>query len=225
MPYGKGVGRFVPSMTYQPVSHVINLLKGTEDLLVVDLGAGGRKIVPWIKTVDAVSLPGTDVICDFSREQTPFQKETVDIVISTGVLEHVADDHRYMAEICRILKPGGLLHIELPFLQQYHEDPIDCRRLTAPGLKLYLEQNGFEVITYGVHIGPTVTILTLLSYYIDLLFTGRSFLSRAIGHAGFIAFSIIAWPLRYLDLWLIHKPAAHRLAFGVYSTARKLHST
>jgi hypothetical protein len=127
-----------------------------------------------------------------------------------------------MLEIRRILKMDGVLHIEIPFLQQYHEDPIDCRRLTKPGLELFLRQHGFDVVDSGVHIGPTVTVLTLMSHYVDLLFAGANPVCKALSFGAFAVFSVLSWPLRYLDMWLVRKPGAHKLAFGVYATARKV---
>jgi SAM-dependent methyltransferase len=222
MGYGSSLPGLIPSFTYQPRRVSEEFVKANEGKLVVDLGAGGRKIAPWVETVDFVELPGTTHVCDFVLGRTPYADGSVDAVLSTGVLEHVEDDRLFIAEISRMLRQGGLVHIELPFMQQYHEDPIDCRRLTLPGLHLFLEKAGFEVVQSGVHIGPTVAILTLTSYWINILFRGRSKASRAAATAAFALFSIVAWPLRYLDAWLIHKPDAHRLAFGIYATARKL---
>ncbi len=222
MPFGSGLPRFIPSFTFQPKTVVMEVVRGTEGQLVVDLGAGGRKIAPWVETVDFVStMPDTTHVCDFVHGHTPYADNSVDVVISTGVLEHVEDDRLFIAEIHRILKPGGLVHIELPFLQQYHEDPIDYRRLTLPGLRQFLTDAGFDVVQSGVHIGPTVTLLTLISWWFNLVFEGRSLFRRALATGVFAGFSVVAWPLRYLDLWLIRKPNAHKLAFGIYATAKK----
>ena len=221
MAYGKGIPDFIPSFTYQPVKVSENVVKRFEGKVVVDLGAGGRKIAPWVTTVDFMELPGTDIVCDFIKEKTPFENESVDLVIATGLIEHVEDEDILMKEILRILKPNGTLHIELPFLQQYHDDPIDFRRLTLPGLTMFLDKYGFAVENKGVHIGPTVTILTLISYYISILFSGDFIIHKILSNSLFMLFSVIFWPLRYLDRLLINKPDAHRLAFGIYATAIK----
>jgi SAM-dependent methyltransferase len=221
MPFGKGLPKLLPSFSYQPVRALEELVGQFERKVVVDLGAGGRRVMPWVKTVDSVRTPGTDYVCDFVKGRTPFEDESVDLVISTGVLEHVEDERSFMEEIRRILKPGGTIHIEVPFLQQYHEDPIDCRRFTLPGLKMFLQRWGFDVVKDGVHLGPTVTILTLTAYYIDLIFNGRSYLNKLLATAAFGCFSVLFWPLRYLDFWLVRRPNAHRLAFGVYASALK----
>jgi SAM-dependent methyltransferase len=42
-----------------------------------------------------------------SALQLPFETETMDVVLSWDFLHHVADVPRAIAEICRVLKPGG----------------------------------------------------------------------------------------------------------------------
>ena len=222
MSWGSGLPRSLPSATWQCRPQVEQVVRryGPASARVVDLGAGGRQVAPHAVTVDFCPLPGTGVVADVTA--TPFADGSVDLVIATGLLEHVADERRLLAEIHRILRRGGVVHIELPFLQQYHEDPIDVRRYTMPGLALLLEQHGFEVLGRGVHIGPTVTILTLLSYYAALLFEGPSRSARLLSNAAFAAIAVVGWPLRYLDRFLVGRRSAHRLAFGVYCTAARL---
>src|SRR5689334_15478634 len=105
MPYGSGLTRCIPSFTYQPRPVALETVRGTEDKLVVDLGAGGRKIAPWVETVDLAPSPHTMHVCDFVHGHTPYADDSVDVVISTGVLEHVDDDRLFITEIRRILKP------------------------------------------------------------------------------------------------------------------------
>lgn len=219
MPFGKAY-RFIPTLTWQPRIQAERVVaQFPPSATIVDLGAGGRKIAPHVKTVDFVRFAGTDFVSDVSA--TPFRDGSVDLVIATGLLEHVEDDRKLLAEIRRILKIGGSVHIEIPFLQQYHDDPIDCRRLTQPGLALLLKQHGFEIVDSGTHIGPTVTVLTLLAYWLALWFEGRTIVHKVLSNGVFVAASILFWPFKFLDVILIGKANAHRLAFGVYCTARK----
>jgi SAM-dependent methyltransferase len=44
----------------------------------------------------------------------PFPEETFDVIVSLDYLEHVHDDHTAMAELYRVLKPGGQLVISTP---------------------------------------------------------------------------------------------------------------
>jgi hypothetical protein len=72
-----------------------------------------------------------------------------------------------------------------------------------------------------VHIGPSVTVLTLLAYWLAMFFEGPTKVHKLASNGVFLAASVVFWPFKYLDYWLIRKPSAHRLAFGVYCTARK----
>lgn len=212
--------RFFPSLTRQSRPQVEAVLgKAPPGAVVVDLGAGGRRISPETVCVDFVPFPGTNLVADVQR--LPFRDGSVDLIFATGLLEHVADDRAVTSEAWRVLRPGGLFHVELPFLQQYHDDPIDCRRYTVDGLARELQRFGFEPVGSGAHIGPTVTLITLATYYAALLFEGKSRASKAVSTGVFFLSSVLLYPFKYLDALLMNKRSAHRLAFGVYCTGRK----
>jgi ubiquinone/menaquinone biosynthesis C-methylase UbiE len=44
----------------------------------------------------------------------PYAADTFDCVVSFQVIEHIADDHLYLKEISRVLKPNGLALITTP---------------------------------------------------------------------------------------------------------------
>jgi SAM-dependent methyltransferase len=62
-------------------------------------------------TADLVS-PLADYKCDV--QDMPFKENTYDVVICNHVLEHVPDDKKALAEILRILKPGGYAIMQIP---------------------------------------------------------------------------------------------------------------
>jgi SAM-dependent methyltransferase len=221
MPWNEGSYlRYFPPLTWQSEPQVAALARTLPPgARIVDLGAGGRRITPETLCVDFVPWPGTDLAADVQR--LPLRDASADLVFATGLLEHVEDDRALLGEIARILRPGGLAHVELPFLQQYHEDPIDCRRLTVDGLRREMERAGLATVRSGFHIGPTVTMITLSAYYLAMLFEGRSRASRVFSTGVFFGASALFFPLKYLDRFLRHKRSAHRLAFGVYCTSRK----
>ena len=64
-------------------------------------------------------------------------------------------------------------------------------------------------------------MITLGAYYVSLVLEGRSRLARAVSTGAFLASSIVLWPAKFLDRFLVGKRSAHRLAFGIYATARK----
>ena len=213
--------RFFPRLTWQSDPQVDAVARMVPPgSRIVDLGAGGRRITSNTLCVDFHPWPGTDLVADVQR--LPIADSSVDLVYATGLLEHVLDDRAVISEMARVLRKGGIAHVELPFLQQYHDDPIDCRRFTVAGLAREMERFGLETVKSGFHIGPTVTMITLFSYYAALLFEGKSKASRAISTGVFLASSIALYPLKFLDRLLLKKRSAHRLAFGVYCTSRKV---
>ena len=219
MGYGSGLSGVMPSLTWQCSPQVDAVVRQLQpDQFFLDMGAGGRRLSPQIKTVDFVDSGDTDYVSDVCN--VALDDESVDGIIATGLLEHLDSDYDFMEECQRLLRKDGVLHIEVPFLQQYHDDPVDYRRYTETGLKKFVEQFGFEVMGHGVHIGPTVTIATLNAYYASLLFEGPGVVSKVLSNAAYFVVSWMWKPFTYLDKFLKNKKQAHRLAFGVYVTAK-----
>ena len=57
-----------------------------------------------------------------------------DAVLFTQVLEHVPEPARVLAELHRILRPGGTLYLTAPLVWELHELPHDYYRYTSEGL-------------------------------------------------------------------------------------------
>lgn len=221
MPYGpRGLYTLIPRLTWQSAEQVSRVLaQAPRGARIVDLGAGGRKISPETIALDFIPDANTNVVGDVQR--LPFADGSLDLVYATGLLEHVQDERAVIAEIHRVLKIGGLAHIEVPFLEQYHEDPIDCRRLTVAGLEMAMRERGFETVAKGAHIGPTVTMLNTLARWAALWFEGDNRVCKVLSGACFALLSTVFWPFKFLDGILIRKKGAHTLALGVYFTGAK----
>jgi SAM-dependent methyltransferase len=138
-----------------------------------------------------------------------------DCIFCTGTLQHVTDPLRVLAEIHRLLRPGGIVHVELPFLQGYHPDPKDYWRWTLAGARLACERVGFEHLESGTHIGPTSALVWIAVHYVGGLLPGR--LGSAVSHASRFVFR----PLLVLDRLWRHNPEAQVIGCGVYFVGRK----
>jgi SAM-dependent methyltransferase len=71
--------------------------------------------------------------------------ESVDIVLSSQVLEHVHSPEQYLREAHRLLKPAGTLLLSTHGYWMYHPDPTDFWRWTRDGLVREIEAAGFKV--------------------------------------------------------------------------------
>jgi len=60
------------------------------------------------------ALPTATGIAQAAGERLPFTDSTFDLVFSNEVIEHVADDALYAAEMVRVTKPGGRILLFCP---------------------------------------------------------------------------------------------------------------
>jgi SAM-dependent methyltransferase len=104
---------------------------------------------------DIVGSTMTQFIAD--AHQIPLPEASIDAVLVQAVLEHVLDPGEVVAEIHRVLKRGGLVYAETPFLQQVHAGAHDFTRYTASGHR-YLFQR-FEELAAGPVAGPGTQLL------------------------------------------------------------------
>ena len=74
----------------------------------------------------------------------PFPDQSFDCILATETFEHVPDIRIILAEIHRVLRPGGSLYFTTPFVWPYHEVPHDRQRWTAFGIRLHLKEAGFQ---------------------------------------------------------------------------------
>lgn len=79
-------------------------------------------------SVDLSALRRPDLQAEASG--LPFQEGVFDAVLAVEVLEHVPDPVAVLWELRRVLAPGGVAILTVPFLVRLHRDPGDFGRLT-----------------------------------------------------------------------------------------------
>lgn len=72
--------------------------------------------------------------------------EAYDIVISGQVIEHVKRPWRWLREVARVTRPGGLVITINPVSWIYHEAPVDCWRIYPEGMRALYEDAGLTVL-------------------------------------------------------------------------------
>lgn len=83
----------------------------------------------------------------------PFLDKSFDAVISSAVLEHIRDDRAALAEVARVLRPGGYLMLTIPTGPQYwtrfDEVVGHYRRYTAEQIEELLAATGFTLRSFS----------------------------------------------------------------------------
>ena len=82
-------------------------------------------------------------ICNLAS--IPVTSETYDLIFCSQTLEHVPDPKQVLAELYRVLKPGGQLWLSAPLFFAEHEAPYDFYRYTRYGFAYLLVSVGFQV--------------------------------------------------------------------------------
>ena len=88
-----------------------------------------------VPQADAFAMQGNDEVIPFDGLSIPFPDARFDTVLCTEVLEHSPEPLTLLAEMERVLKPGGTLIATVPFSARVHYAPYDFHRFTKYALK------------------------------------------------------------------------------------------
>ena len=146
-------------------SRYIDQKKG--DLVLLDYGCGTKPYSPifsnFISHYIGADIPGNthaDIELQ-SDSKLNLSDDTVDIVLSTQVLEHIDSPKDYIDESYRVLRQNGLLILSTHGYWLYHPDPLDLWRWTSSGLKKIIQEGGFEIIYFEGIMGLAATSIQL----------------------------------------------------------------
>lgn len=184
------------------------------DAVILNLGSGRTNFGLRVVNLDIGPWSHVDVVA--VGERLPVQDASLDGVITQGVLEHVPDLPATLAEIDRVLRPGGLVYHEAPFIQGFHASPNDFRRFTAVGMAELAP--GYQILERGVAVGPSSALMWVASEYLALLF---SLGNETLLKVGRRAFPWLLSPLKYADAWLEGHPQAQLIASAFYIVGKK----
>lgn len=75
----------------------------------------------------------------------PVASSSIDTVLLLDVLEHIPNPDICISEISRVLKSGGTLVLQVPFLYPMHDEPLDFHRWTSHGLEQLASRHNLHV--------------------------------------------------------------------------------
>ncbi len=129
--------------------------------LVLDIGSGGANLdayFPRRMTFDIDPERNPQILGDIHA--MPFPDNSYDVIVCSEVLEHLHSPYKAIAEIERVLRPGGKLILTTRFIFPIHDAPYDYFRFTQAGLSALL--NGWHIVDEEVETKTFETIAVLL---------------------------------------------------------------
>ena len=178
------------------------------------IGGGPLRAHPRLRNLNLAPFPNVDVVGDAHR--LPFSVDSIGALHCEAVLEHLERPERAVAEMFRVLRPGGYVFAATPFLQAFHGYPDHYQNFTLAGHTALFARSGFDVIDSGACVGPAFTLVDLTSNWARENLPGRLF-SRAASLAIRVAGRVFV----QLDRLLLRSKEAHRLASTTFVLARK----
>jgi SAM-dependent methyltransferase len=141
---------------------------------VLDVGSGIKPYYPFFEPY-AESFVGVDpspqADLQGTVESLPVEDASFDVVLCTQVLEHCDEPARAVAELRRVVRPGGRVLASTHGVYPYHPAPVDYWRWTHTGLdRLFRENGDWSSVTVRPGSGTTACIGMLIAHFVDLLF-------------------------------------------------------
>ena len=192
---------------------------------VLDVGCGEmpfRGLLPPGCVYTGLDIPQADdfgmrrhpEIVDFDGRDIPFAKDTFDHILCTEVLEHAEDPDRLIAEMYRVLRPGGTLVATVPFSARVHHAPHDYHRFTSYCLdRMFSNFDDFEVSERGDDL--VVIANKLIVVCVRLGRPLASLIWRGPLLLVFAPAALVSLAIAHLSLWLGWGSKADPLGYGV----------
>lgn len=161
--------------------------------MLLDCGSGTKsEAFENVVQMDIVPFPFVDVLA--VNQRIPFVDDSFDAVFSLDVLEHVEDPFACARELARVLRPGGVLYVDMPFLQGEHGYPHHYFNATRMGLQR-LFRDLLEVEAHHVPESghPVVAVYDLVKLYDDALSDEARARFRSLTVEEILARGPLAW--------------------------------
>ncbi len=132
----------------------------------LDIGAGGssyQRFFPNRISIDIDPERKPDIVAD--AHKLPFKDNEFSLVLCTEVLEHLREPRVAIAEMRRVLKPGGVLILTTRFVYPLHDTPHDYWRFTKYGLEeLFADWDIAELIPETTDAETTAVLLQRIGF-------------------------------------------------------------
>lgn len=186
----------------------------SSDHLCLSIGGGPTRKHPNLTNLNIGLFQNVDVVGD--AYQLPYSDNCVDSIYCEAVIEHLETPERAVAEMYRVLKPGGLLFSSTPFLQRFHAYPDHYQNLTLIGHERIYTRAGFTIESSGPCVGPIFMLTDLLASFFECLMKPH-WVARVISYS----LRVVLCLVRPLDLILNRHHLSHMLSSSTFVRGTK----
>jgi len=109
--------------------------------------------------VDIESGPGVDVVCDLTDKNNLLPKNYYNFVICCSVFEHVPTPWLMSDVITDLVKPGGTLYMNCPWVWRYHKYPDDYYRYSFKAIEFLFPEFTWTHHAYSTEIENTLSFV------------------------------------------------------------------
>lgn len=168
---------FGSSSSSRDIINLIKKLKSKNNVLVIG-SAEKTYIADLIIKSDAnyygLDIYQTEYVTNIGNaEKMDFKNDFFDLIIIQSVLEHLKKPNDCIDEIYRVLRCGGFVYSEAPFMQEVHEPGSDYLRF-SPEAHLFLFRS-YKVLSIEITKGVGYSLLWTIRYLIASLINDKKF--------------------------------------------------
>lgn len=140
-------------------------------------------------------FPAAEGVVRCPAQELAFPDHSFDAVVCFQVLEHVTEPWLVVPELARVVKPGGIVLITVPFVFPHHSSPHDFYRYTHEGLRFLAERSGMSVERMSAQCNSLSTLCLLLNWYNGCLVQGPLAKRRWLRPLAWLNQSVVTVPL------------------------------
>jgi SAM-dependent methyltransferase len=182
----------------------------------LNLGAGNTNCHERVINLDIQDANSIDIL-NIGTE-LPFADNSLDLVISQEVLEHIEEPLHALSEVWRVLRPGGKFYCQVPFVIGFHPGPCDYWRFSRQALELLFENEEWSIEELELSLGHGSGFYRIL---VEFLAVNASVLSRRFYRPVKGLAALLCMPLQWLDCLTPLSAEKDRIPGGYFCVAMK----
>ncbi len=187
-----------------------------EAFVGLNFGSGLMRFHKRMINLDVQNGETVDIVSD--GKGIPLKDASIDLVITQEVLEHISDYRAALAELERVLRPGGKIYCQLPFQIGFHPGPYDFRRFSRDGIVDLFEGPRWSIQQVGISVGHGTALYRIA---VEFVAVTMSALHQVLYKPAKGLAAILLWPIKLFDVLTERSEEKDRIAGGYFVIATR----